>query len=74
MVKVFEVPTAKVAVDAVVTTGAVPTTTVNVWIASGACPLDARIVSGYVPFLVDVPVMVAVPLPWFVKARPAGSL
>src|ERR1700687_3986826 len=50
------------------------TVSVNAWVALGARPLFAVIVSGKVPVTVAVPESVAVPFPLSTNATPAGSV
>jgi hypothetical protein len=75
-VKLSDVPARAVALSALVKAGAVPTTTVNDWVALGLTPLLATIVMSVVPVVVGVPEIRAVPLPaaLSVKDSPAGSV
>lgn len=58
-----------------VNVGATPVTVkVKGWLAAGATPLEAPIVSGKVPAWVAVPLKVAVPLPLFTNAIPFGRV
>src|SRR2546430_1533058 len=73
-VNVPVVPTVKVTPDALVIAGAWSTVSVKAWVAFGAVPFAAVMVTGYVPpvFGPAVPPRVAVPLPLFVRVTPDG--
>lgn len=69
-------PTVKMILSALVMTGASATVRVKDCVASGAAPLLAVMVRGYVPLLPAVgdPDRVAVPSPLSIKDTPAGRL
>ena len=76
-VKLLEMPVVNVVAAALVIAGARAAATVSVklWVAAGDTPLEAVIVSAYVPKVLaaGVPASVAVPLSFATKVTPDGS-